>query len=89
MVALACLLASCAHSTPSGRIAAFQPPQIPEELAAPCNPPVALGSSALDVDQVKARWARDRAELASCGAEKAAIVAGIQKWSAAVTAQAN
>jgi hypothetical protein len=88
-IVLACLLASCAHSTPSASVAGFRPPQIPPELAAPCARPTRLGTAELGVDQVKAGWARDRAALARCGDDKAAIVSGIEQWSAAVTAAAE
>lgn len=45
-------------------------------LSAPCARPVALGVDPLTADQVAKGWVRDRAALARCGDEKAAIVAG-------------
>ena len=51
-------------------------PRLDKWLEMPCKPPVALGSAALDGNQVAAGWARDRAALVSCGAEKAALVEG-------------
>lgn len=50
-------------------------PALDGRLAAPCARPVPL-SGALTATAVQQRWARDRAALARCGAEKAALVDG-------------
>lgn len=48
-------------------------------LAAPCARPVGLAGDSLTADQVAKGWARDRAALARCGDEKAAIVGGYRQ----------
>jgi len=48
-------------------------------LAAPCDRPVALPGDTLTADQVAKGWVRDRAALARCGDEKAAIVGGYRQ----------
>lgn len=48
-------------------------------LAAPCARPVRLVGDSLISDQVAKGWARDRAALARCGDEKAAIVGGYRQ----------
>lgn len=50
-------------------------PALDGRLAAPCAKPVRL-SGDLTATAVQAGWARDRAALASCGAEKTALVDG-------------
>lgn len=50
-------------------------PALEGRLAAPCARPVRLVGD-LTASQVQSGWARDRAALASCGAEKAALVDG-------------
>lgn len=61
-----------------------EPPSLPANLTAPCANPAALPASGMTPDQVKAAWARDRGALVMCRDQKAAIVAGIGQWSAAV-----
>lgn len=79
MAALTCVLlvTACARSTPSGRVT-VDLPTLDARLAAPCARPGRLAGD-LTADQVKAGWARDRAALASCGDEKAAIVEGYDR----------
>lgn len=48
-------------------------------LAQPCVRPVAIAGTDMTADQVAKSWARDRASLARCGDEKAAIVNGYQQ----------
>lgn len=48
-------------------------------LAAPCARPWAIAGDSLTADQVAKGWARDRAALARCGDEKAAIVGGYRQ----------
>lgn len=74
VILCACLLSACAHSTPSARVV-VELPALDGRLAAPCAKPVRL-SGDLTATAVQAGWARDRAALASCGAEKAALVDG-------------
>lgn len=74
MTLCACLLSACAHSTPSGRVT-VELPALDGRLAAPCARPVRL-SGDLTATQVQSGWVRDRAALANCGAEKAALVKG-------------
>lgn len=62
---------------PSGRVV-VDLPALDARLAAPCARPVRL-TGPLSSDQVKAGWARDRAALVTCGAEKAAIVDGYDR----------
>jgi hypothetical protein len=50
-------------------------PALDGRLAAPCARPMRL-SGDLTATAVQSAWARDRAALASCGAEKAALVDG-------------
>lgn len=50
-------------------------PALDGRLAAPCARPGRLAGE-LTATQVAAGWARDRAALVSCGAEKAALVDG-------------
>lgn len=69
----ALLLTACAHSTPSASVVEL--PRLDARLAAPCARPVPLSGS-LTALAVQQRWARDRAALVSCGAEKAALVEG-------------
>lgn len=75
MLALLCasMLASCSSSRLSGRV---DLPVLDARLAAPCARPVSLPGDTLTADQVAKGWVRDRAALARCGDEKAAIVGG-------------
>ena len=66
-------LTACSSSRPSGRV---DLPVLDARLAAPCARPVTLAGDTLTADQVAKGWVRDRAALARCGDEKAAIVAG-------------
>ena len=66
-------LAACSASGRSGRV---DLPVLDARLAAPCARPVALPGDTLTADQVAKGWVRDRAALARCGDEKAAIVGG-------------
>lgn len=72
-MACASMLASCSASARSGRA---DLPALDARLSAPCARPVALDGSPLTADQVAKGWVRDRAALARCGDEKAAIVGG-------------
>lgn len=49
---------------------------IDARLVAPTPKPVAISTDTLTADQVENGWARDRAALLQCGADKAAIVGG-------------
>lgn len=66
---------ACAHSRPSGRVT-IDLPALDARLAAPCRRPVPIKGDSLTGEQVQRGWARDRAALAGCGAEKAALVDG-------------
>ncbi len=69
-------LTACSASRPSGRV---DLPVLDARLAQPCARPVALPGETLTADQVAKAWVRDRASLARCGDEKAAIVGGYQR----------
>mgnify|MGYP006983104280 CR=1 FL=1 len=75
MLALLCASALTACSS-SGRSGRADLPALDARLAAPCARPVPLAEGPLTADQVAKGWVRDRAALARCGDEKAAIVAG-------------
>ena len=51
-------------------------PVLDARLAQPCTRPVTLAGDSLTADQVAKAWVRDRAALARCGDDKAAIVGG-------------
>ena len=66
-------LTACSHSRPSARV---DLPVLDARLAHPCTRPVTLAGDSLTADQVAKAWVRDRAALARCGDQKAAIVGG-------------